>query len=233
MIEELYGTLGGTEIHMLKRFRTVLKSAEVENIIEKSRFIGYTRPIQNENEALSFIEEIKTLHKSANHNVPVYVLGGNYEVQRYSDDGEPSGTAGMPILDMIKKEEIKNIVVVVTRYFGGIKLGTGGLVRAYTATAKLAIQEGILIEKNLHDLVKIRIDYHLLGKIQNSIIAEGYPIKEIIYDDAVNLYVFAKVDDTKDFINRIVDLSSGKGAVSIVKTIFLNELNGRIIESPE
>ncbi|MFA5527539.1 MAG: YigZ family protein, partial [Peptostreptococcales bacterium] len=155
-------------------YKTVENQAEIEIIIEKSRFIGHIIPINwhehsdmdsLSKEAEDFILSIRNKHKEATHNVPVYVIGLNYEVQKYSDDGEPSKTAGIPILEMLKNEGIMNVVLVITRYFGGTKLGTGGLVRAYTSTAKLALEEARVIKKEKHDLVQIVAAYTALGKI--------------------------------------------------------------------
>src|SRR5690606_30234976 len=121
------------------------------------RFIGYAMPVETEDEAVKFIEEIKTKHRDATHNVYAYVLGEDNNIQRYSDDGEPSGTAGIPALEVIKKEDLRNVAVVVTRYFGGKKLGTGGLIRAYTRGAKIGLEAGIIIDKILFRKVKVRI----------------------------------------------------------------------------
>lgn len=142
-------------------YRTIHKYGQEEIIINKSRFIGYAKPIESEQEALDFIECIKSKHRDATHNVYAYVYGENSNIQRFSDDGEPSGTAGIPTLEVIKKEDLRNVVVVVTRYFGGIKLGTGGLIRAYTKGAKIGLESGIIIEKVLHHKLKIRIEYTL------------------------------------------------------------------------
>ncbi|WP_129598812.1 YigZ family protein [Anaerophilus nitritogenes] len=215
---------------MLKRYKTILEYAQIEHLIEKSRFIGYIKPVENEEDAIKFIEDIKSIHKSATHNVPVYMIGENNEIQRYSDDGEPAGTAGVPILDMLKKEDIKNVAIVVTRYFGGIKLGTGGLVRAYTNTAKLVMEEGKLIEKVLYDLIKIRIDYTMLGKVQNEVLNAGYIIKDTVFDEAVNLYVYSPVHKSEEMINMLRNLTSAKGEVKIEDTLYLNELKGKILK---
>lgn len=214
---------------MIKQYKTILQYAEIENIVEKSKFIGYAKPVEKEEEAIQFIEMIKEKHKNATHNVPVYIIGENNEIQRYSDDGEPAGTAGIPILDMLKKEEIKNTAIVVTRYFGGIKLGTGGLVRAYTATAKMALGESKVIEKVLHDLIKVRIEYSLLGKIQNEVLHHEYIIKDTVFDDAVNMYIYSDVNRTERFIQLMNNLTSGRGDVSIQDTLYLNKWNGNIL----
>ncbi|MCT4605333.1 MAG: YigZ family protein [Marinisporobacter sp.] len=215
---------------MTKRYKTILQYAEVEHIIEKSRFIGYAKPVETEEEAATFVEEIKLLHKNATHNVPSFIIGKKNEIQRYSDDGEPAGTAGVPILDMLKKEEIKNVVIVVTRYFGGIKLGTGGLVRAYTKTAKLALNEAKVIEKALYDLIKIRIDYSMLGKVQNEMLNNGYTIKDTVFDDAVNMYIYSPVDESEQVMKIIQNITSAKAEIGIQDTLYLDELEGKIIK---
>lgn len=214
---------------MIKRYKTIFRYAEVEHVIEKSKFIGYAKPVETQEEAIQFIEEIKEMHKNANHNVPVYIVGKKNEIQRYSDDREPAGTAGVPILDMLKKEEIKNIVIVVTRYFGGIKLGTGGLVRAYTSTAKLVLKQSKIIEKVLYDLIKIRIDYNMLGKVQNEVLNSGYCIKDTVFDDAVNMYIYSPVEKSEEIIKRVTNLTSAKGEISIQDTLYMNELDGNIM----
>jgi uncharacterized YigZ family protein len=124
---------------LVDEYKTLLKAGNDEIIIERSRFIGYAAPVSSEEEAMEFIDKIKNQHKDATHNVTAYVVGLHNEVQRYNDDGEPAGTAGVPILEVLKKEDLRNTVVVVTRYFGGIKLGAGGLIRAYTRGAKIAV----------------------------------------------------------------------------------------------
>ena len=124
----------------MKLYSTVAKEASAEQTIEKSRFITYVRPVSTREEADAFIAEIKKKHKDATHNVPAMVIGEGFQIQWASDDGEPQGTSGAPIVQMLVQEGITNVAVVVTRYFGGIKLGTGGLVRAYTSSAKLGLE---------------------------------------------------------------------------------------------
>ena len=138
-------------------YRTVLSSREKEIIINKSRFIASAKAINSEEDALEFIDIVKTKYKDATHNVYAYVVGENSIVQRFSDDGEPSGTAGIPILELIKKEDLRNIVIVSTRYFGGIKLGGGGLIRAYTQSGKSALEAGKIIEMTMFDEFLIKI----------------------------------------------------------------------------
>ena len=198
---------------MIKKYKTIFKYGEDEIIINKSKFIGYAKPIDTEEEALEFIEEIKTKHRDATHNVYAYVLGETSNVQRFSDDGEPSGTAGIPALEVIKKENLRNIVVVITRYFGGIKLGAGGLIRAYTKGAKIGIEAGIIVDMILHKKFKVRIDYTSYGKIENYIINEKYKVDESLYDDKVNIFVYVETSKEKEFFNTITNLTSGEAII--------------------
>ncbi|WP_432664079.1 YigZ family protein [Wukongibacter baidiensis] len=215
---------------MSKDYKTLLQYAEAEETINKSKFIGYAKPVTSEKEATEFIEQIKKKHWNATHNVPVYIIGENNEIQRYSDDGEPSGTAGVPILEMLKKEEIKNLVIVVTRYYGGIKLGTGGLVRAYTSAAKLAINEAKVVEKVVNNLYLLRMDYTLHGKIQNELMNGEYIIKDTVYDDKVNIFVYCKPDESNKFISRITDISNGKAIIEEKDEVYLTIHDGKVIE---
>jgi uncharacterized YigZ family protein len=201
---------------------------EVE--IERSRFIGYAKPVKSEEEAIEFVNEIKKKHKDATHNVWAYTVGENMNIQRYSDDGEPQGTAGIPSLEVIKKEDLRDVVVVVTRYFGGVKLGAGGLVRAYTKGAKIGLEAGKIIDKVLYQEVKIGIDYTLLGRVQNEIMNLGFYIKDIVYEDNVNILVYSKLEDVEGFTTKIVDITSDKCEIVLGEEFFLSEENGVIIE---
>jgi uncharacterized YigZ family protein len=201
---------------------------EVE--IERSRFIGYAKPVKSEEEAIEFVNEIKKKHKDATHNVWAYTVGENMNIQRYSDDGEPQGTAGIPSLEVIKKEDLRDVVVVVTRYFGGVKLGAGGLVRAYTKGAKIGLEAGKIIDKVLYQEAKIGLDYTLLGRVQNEIMNLGFYIKDIVYEDNVNILVYSKLEDVEGFTTKIVDLTSDKCEIVLGEEFFLSEENGVIIE---
>lgn len=211
-------------------YKTLHEYGTDEIEIERSRFIGYAKPIKTEEEAVEFIDEIKKKHKDATHNVWAYVVGENMNIQRYSDDGEPQGTAGIPSLEVIKKEDLRDVVVVVTRYFGGVKLGAGGLVRAYTKGAKIGLEAGKIIDKVLYQEVKIKIDYTLLGKMQNEIMNLGFYIKDIIYEDDVNIIVYSRSEDVEDFYKKMVDLTSAKAEIVLGEEFYLSEDNGQIIE---
>ncbi|MBU5427056.1 YigZ family protein [Tissierella pigra] len=194
---------------MNNTYKTINNYGEDETIINKSRFIGYATPIETEEEALDFIEKIRTKHRDATHNVYAYVLGKDSNIQRFSDDGEPSGTAGIPVLEVIKKEDLRNVVVVVTRYFGGIKLGAGGLIRAYTKGAKIGLDAGIIVDMVLYTKIKIRIDYTLYGKMENYLMNEGHIVDGSDFDDGVNIFVYIEDTDKENFYNIITDLTNG------------------------
>ena len=197
---------------MKESYKTVTKAANCEIIEKRSRFIAHVMPVSNEEGALAFLESLKKKFWDATHNVYAYVLEEN-NVQRYSDDGEPSGTAGLPVLDMIKKEGLSNLIVVVTRYFGGILLGTGGLVHAYSKAAKEGIEKALPIEKKLCCEVTIECDYSLLGKIQSEAHSLGFTLGEIIYEDAVKIPVFVPVSSVLAFEAKIIDKTNGKSRI--------------------
>ncbi len=206
---------------MTNKYKTLLKSGKAEIVIDKSLFIGYSSPVSSEEEAIKFIEEIKNNHKDATHNVSAYTVGLNNEIQRYSDDGEPMGTAGIPVLELIKKEDLRNVVIVVTRYFGGIKLGGGGLIRAYTKGAKIAVDAGKIITKERHRILVTEIDYSLLGKVQNEILQKGYNIKEIKYGQLVHLYIYVPMKKLETIRKELIELTSGNCKIGEIGEEFL------------
>lgn len=213
----------------MSNYRTLHEFGTDEITIEKSVFIGYAKPIKNEEEALEFINEIKKKHKDATHNVWAYTVGQNMNIQRYSDDGEPQGTAGIPTLEVIKKEDLRDVAVVVTRYFGGTKLGAGGLVRAYTKGAKLGLEAGKIIYKVMYQEVKIKIDYTQLGKVQNELMNLGYFIKDTIYEDNVEIIVYSKLEDVENLSEKMVDITNGTGKIVLGEEFYLSEQNGEIL----
>ncbi|NLK43733.1 MAG: YigZ family protein [Tissierellia bacterium] len=212
---------------MDKNYRTIFDYGEDEIIINKSRFIGYAMPIETEKEALDFIEKIKTKHRDATHNVYAYVVGMDSNIQRFSDDGEPSGTAGIPVLEVMKKEDLRNVVVVVTRYFGGIKLGAGGLIRAYTKGAKIGLEAGKIVDMVLHQKIKIRIDYTLYGRIENFLLNGGYFVDETVFDDAVNIFVYIENQELEKFQNLITDMTNGNNIFEILEEEYIAIKEGK------
>jgi len=197
-------------------YKTVFQDAKSLDVIKKSKFIGYAKPVTTVEEAQQFIESIKKKHWDANHNVPVYVLGDQFQVQKYSDDGEPSGTAGMPILNILKNEGISNVAIVVTRYFGGIKLGTGGLVRAYSQSAQSALREAKVIEMVGYQLISVKMNYTLHGKFQNYISQNPeYLVKDTVYTDGVETLLYICNDEAENFVKKIIDMTNDQAIIEI------------------
>lgn len=195
------------------KYKTVMKAAETEQVIDRSRFIGHVKPVESREEAEAFLAEIRAKHKTANHNVPAFVIGDQFQLQWASDDGEPQGTSGAPIVQMLVKEGITDLAVVITRYFGGIKLGTGGLVRAYTGTAKLALEAGgICAVKELNEL-KVKIAYTFLGKLQNLALDGKFEVNNTIFEDMVTVDLTMDPEDTEEVKTMISNLTGGGGIV--------------------
>lgn len=214
----------------MKNFKTIYLEAVSETVINKSRFIAYSKPVLDEIDAIQFIEQIKKKHWDATHNVPVYLLGENYSTQRYSDDGEPSGTAGVPILEMLKKEGVTNLCIVVTRYFGGVKLGTGGLVRAYTESAKEVLLASKIVDKKVKQLLKCNVDYHMHGKIQNFILnQEDIILKDTIFTDDVTILIYVDAIDEERNKESLVNLTSGNISIQNEGEFYLTIHEGNVI----
>lgn len=197
----------------MEDYKTVQNDAEAEMIERKSRFIGYCRPIKTQDEAIDFINEIRTLHRQATHNVYAYVLRED-NIMRYSDDGEPAGTAGVPVLEVIKKEGLTDVAVVVTRYFGGVLLGAGGLVRAYGKSAKLGIDAAVRIEKIYCNLYLIRCDYSTYGKLEYAINTGGYILKDCAFENDVCMTVGVRRGQENAFLKTVADISGGGAQIS-------------------
>lgn len=195
------------------KYITVKQEASDEFEEKKSLFIGYIKRIEKEAEAKAFIQHINSKHKDATHNVYAYVVGKNLEIQRYSDDGEPQGTAGIPILEVIKKNGVTDCVIVVTRYFGGTLLGTGGLIRAYTKGASLAIKKAGIVEKVSGILLKFILEYEALGKIQFICNENEWHIEEASYTDKVEITIYCEIEKAEIIETEIMDATSGKATI--------------------
>ncbi|HLR21051.1 MAG TPA: YigZ family protein [Tissierellaceae bacterium] len=206
---------------MDERYKTVLSYGEDEFIVKKSRFIGYVKPISNEKEALEFIEKIQAKHRDATHNVYAYITGQNANTQRFSDDGEPSGTAGVPALEVIKKEGLKDVVVVVTRYFGGVKLGGGGLIRAYTKGAKIGLEAARIVDMVLHRQVKFEVDYDQYGRIENFLMNDGLLTNDVKFTDKVTIYIYIALSQLERFKNEITNLTNGDAEIDELDDLYL------------
>ena len=191
---------------MDKSIITIKQAHSIENVISKSRFIAYIKPVSTENEAKAFIDEIKTKHKDATHNCSAYTVGPEINIQKPNDDGEPSGTAGIPMLEILKKQEIHNVCVVVTRYFGGIKLGAGGLIRAYSGAVRDVIYDIGRVELREAIPVTVTLDYDQTGKFEYELASTTFLLREQFYTDKVSYQIDVvknEYDAFIDFLNRI------------------------------
>jgi len=190
----------------MNRYKTVLKEAAAQQVIEKSKFTAHVKPVFSKEEADEFISRIKAENRNATHNVPAIVLGENFQIQWASDDGEPQGTAGAPIIQMLVKEGITNVAVVVTRIFGGIKLGTGGLVRAYTSSAKLGLSAATICQVKELMILTVKFNYTYLSKVQNQSQTGSFEIIDTKYEDAVTLDVAVspfQVDEVRTLFSNM------------------------------
>ncbi|MGP4040741.1 YigZ family protein [Gracilibacillus sp. D59] len=195
---------------MLDQYFTVKPDGSDEQVIQKSRFIGYVKRTTSEDEAQQFIQHIKKKHADATHNCSAYLIGEHDQIQKANDDGEPSGTAGVPILEVLKKRQLKDTAVVVTRYFGGTKLGAGGLIRAYSSTTTLAINTTGVVERKRMKKFFVTVDYTLLGKLENELRQSPYLLEEMKYLEQVTFHVRTLVGEEENFIDWITNLTSGK-----------------------
>lgn len=209
------------ECNMRKNYLTLKKDGNSEIVISKSRFIANCKRVETEQEAIDFIQSIKKAHRSATHNCSAYLIGEQDQIQKASDDGEPSGTAGVPILEVLKKQHLKDTVVVITRYFGGIKLGAGGLVRAYGKATTAGIDASGIVERRLHHLMKIVVDYVWLGKLENEIRNSPYSIKNINYADRVEFFVFVPKEEESSFTEWLVEMTNGQATITRDDILFL------------
>ncbi len=186
-------------------YTTIAKESQAEIIEKRSRFIATVKPVKTEEEALAFLAELRQKYWNATHNVYAYIIEEN-NIMRYSDDGEPGGTAGLPVLDMLKKEGLTNLIVVVTRYFGGVLLGTGGLVHAYSKSAKAGVLAAGLVDMILCRKITLSCEYTLLGKLQN--LLANYPgviQEEAEYTDKVSLPLFLPEENADAFCASVTD----------------------------
>lgn len=186
-----------------------------EEEIKKSRFICHLKRIENEQEARAFINQIKKEHWKANHNCSAYTLGDRQEIQRSSDDGEPSGTAGVPMLEILKKKELINVCAVVTRYFGGIKLGAGGLIRAYAGAVNHTIEAVGCVEFVVQKELVLTLDYALYDKLQRYLASRNIEIIEPVFLSDITVKCFIEEDQVKSFLSELTEDFNGK--ISILK----------------
>ncbi|MBP3487707.1 MAG: YigZ family protein [Roseburia sp.] len=194
--------------------KTVYSGGEGEIIEKKSRFIATVRPVTSEEEAAAFIAEMKKKYWDARHNCSAFVIGGRQEISRCSDDGEPAQTAGRPMLDVLLREDIHNAAVVVTRYFGGVLLGTGGLVRAYQKATQEGLAASVIIDKKEGIRLSVGTDYNGLGKLQYLIAQKGLLLIDTVYTDAVELLLMVPVEEQQAVEREIVEATCGNARIS-------------------
>jgi uncharacterized YigZ family protein len=208
---------------------TILEPIENELIINKSSFITYLYPVQTVDEAKNYIKQIKEKHPTATHHVVCYIIGKTGENGTANDDGEPSGTAGRPMLEVLLGSEIRGIAAVVTRYFGGTLLGTGGLVRAYSKAVQEGLAQSMVIEKQYGAIISIGTDYTGIGKIQYFIGERKIPVLESEYTDKVQLKVIMPVGEVKRFLADLTEATNGRAKLEISENLYYAVLDGMVL----
>ncbi len=209
--------------------KIVYKGGEGEIVEKKSRFIATVQPVNSEEEALEFVTAMKKKYWNATHNCSAFVVGEHYEIQRCSDDGEPQGTAGRPMLDVLLGEEIHNAAVVVTRYFGGTLLGTGGLVRAYSKAAQEGLRGSAVIDKREGVLLSIRTDYNGIGKIQYLLGQRGLSIVDSEYTDSVAVQTLVPQEQLQELRDAVTEATSGRAEFTSEEPVCFAFLDGEPI----
>ena len=195
----------------MAQYKTVLCEAQDEFVEKRSRFIGYAKPVQTEEEALAFIAEKRSKHWDATHNVYAYILRSG--PVRYSDDGEPQGTAGIPVLDVLQKSGVTDVVVVATRYFGGILLGGGGLVRAYSHTASIALQAAGVITMRACLMLSLTCDYGQYGRVASLVPECGGVTDDTIFEEKVTVRFHMAPEALGGFAKKLADATNGQVTV--------------------
>lgn len=203
-------------------YKTIEDTAHTEWEINKSRFLTYVKHVETELQAQEFITSIKKKHFDARHNCSAYIIGERSEIQKSSDDGEPSGTAGIPMLEVLKKNELSDLVVVVTRYFGGIKLGAGGLIRAYGKSVTLGLETAQIVKKTIFNRYLLELDYDLIGSIENYLHQQEIRVQDKTYSDKVQFTLLLTPNDAENTLKDIANLSAGRIIVKSLEDIYLN-----------
>lgn len=214
---------------MDKQYKTVYEGGTGEIIEKKSRFIATVLPCEDEETALNFIEATKKKYWDARHNCSAYTIGFNHELERCSDDGEPQKTAGRPMLDVLLKEDIHNVCVVVTRYFGGILLGTGGLVRAYQAAVKEGLQNSTIITKQFGKKIRVVTDYNGIGKLQYIVASQGLCMLSVDYTDVVTARVMVLPSEQESFIKKVTEATSGRADIEEEGELWFADNAGEVL----
>ena len=214
---------------MVEQYKTVYEGGTGEIVEKKSRFIANVRPVETEEEALAFIEEMKKKYWDARHNCSAYILGERQEQMRCSDDGEPSQTAGKPMMDVLDGAGLTNTAVVVTRYFGGTLLGTGGLVRAYSAAVQEGLKNSRIITKYWGTELLVGTDYNGIGKLQYLFGQRQIPILDAEYTDQVQFTVLVPVSRVQEIRKAVTEATSGQATVEEKRNLYFAEVDGEYV----
>ncbi len=227
------GEQGGREI-ILEEYKVVYQGGRGEIVEKKSRFIANVFPVASEEEAQACIEETKKKYWDARHNCHAFVLGGKGEVTRCSDDGEPSGTAGRPMLEVLLAAGIRNVLVVVTRYFGGTLLGTGGLIRAYTQAAQAGLEASRIITRIPGRQIRVVTDYNGVGKLQYIAGKLGLPVLDTQYTDIVTMAFLSPLDRCDSLVKEITEATAGQAQITLSDELYYGMLEGKpVLEEQE
>jgi len=213
---------------MKESFKTIYQGGVGEYIAKKSRFIATVAPVSSEEEAIEFIEQMKKKYWDATHNCSAYIIGNEIPLMRCSDDGEPSQTAGKPMLDVLIAHELTDLVVVVTRYFGGTLLGTGGLVKAYQSATIEGLKNSTIITKELGTKLSITTDYNFIGKIQYFIGQESIPVLSSEYTDIVQLQLIIPTNKVQGLIKKITELTNGTAKLEELEQVYFALIDNEI-----
>ncbi|MDU5069734.1 YigZ family protein [Finegoldia magna] len=213
----------------MKNYKSIHKSMPSSFIVNKSEFIGNCKFVETEEEALEFVDSIKSKYNDATHNCSAYIIGEDKLIQRFDDDGEPSQTAGIPILEVIKKEDLTNVCVVVTRYYGGIKLGAGGLIRAYTKASSDCLNESIIVDKKIFRKFNLEFDYTNVGSIENFLMNNDIYVSNKEYSDKVVLEILLDEEKYENVENKLIDLTSDNIKFTMLEFTYQSSLNDKLI----
>lgn len=208
--------------------KTVYRGGMGEVVEKKSRFIATVAAVSSREEAEAFIASCKKKYWDARHNCSAYIIADTVDILHSSDDGEPSGTAGKPMMEVLLSEGLRNVCVVVTRYFGGTLLGTGGLVRAYQAAVKAGIANSVLVEKQKGIKAEINADYNDVGKLQYLFASGGVEILESVYEQQVTMTLLIPMEQRKSVEKKVVDITNGKVLLQSVEEVFYAPVEGEV-----
>lgn len=205
----------------MENYRTIKENTIDEIEIKKSKFICFLKRVDTEEEAVEFIEGIKKEYWKATHNCSAYTLGINDDIQRANDDGEPTGTAGIPMLEILLKRNLKNVVAVVTRYYGGIKLGAGGLIRAYGGSVNRAVDKVGIVERQLQQLIDVTVSYSQSGHVEHSLREANYTIQDISYAEDITYHCVVPLEAEDTFKKDIANWTSAEAKIEITNKAWI------------